>query len=131
MRATRATGCGCTGGIARSNLLESAGVWRFCFGGGEEFGALDPEIEVRLREQFRPEIEALERLVGPRPVGVEDPRKSTRSPRAPLLKSERHRISVANLMPRVSVIVPVFNAARTIEQADRKRARADLSLISR
>ncbi|HLX38009.1 MAG TPA: sulfotransferase [Candidatus Binataceae bacterium] len=45
-------------------LLERAGVWRFCFGGGEEFGALDPEVDARLRAHFRPEVEALERLIG-------------------------------------------------------------------
>ena len=45
-------------------LLDQAGVWSFCFGGGEEFAALDPEIDSRLREHFRPEIEALEELVG-------------------------------------------------------------------
>jgi hypothetical protein len=44
-------------------LLERAGVWRICFGGGEEFGALDPEIDARLRAHFRPEIDALERLI--------------------------------------------------------------------
>jgi hypothetical protein len=46
------------------DLLEQAGVWRFCFGGGEEFGALDPEVDARLREHFQPEIEAVERLIG-------------------------------------------------------------------
>src|SRR5271167_716852 len=45
-------------------LLESAGVWRFCFGGGEEFGPLDAETAARLREHFRLEVEALERLTG-------------------------------------------------------------------
>jgi hypothetical protein len=45
-------------------LLEQAGVWKFCFGGGEEFAPLDPEVDARLREHFRPEVEALERLIG-------------------------------------------------------------------
>jgi len=45
-------------------LMERAGVWRFCFGGGEEFGDPDPEVEARLREHFRPEVEALERMIG-------------------------------------------------------------------
>ncbi len=44
-------------------ILERAGIWRICFGGGEEFGALDPEIDARLRAHFRPEIDALERLI--------------------------------------------------------------------
>ena len=46
------------------HLLEVAGVWKFCFGGGEEFAPLDPEVDARLREHFRPEVEALERLIG-------------------------------------------------------------------
>jgi hypothetical protein len=46
------------------NVLERAGVWSFCFGGGEEFGPLDPGAEARLRERFRPEVEALERMLG-------------------------------------------------------------------
>ena len=44
--------------------LERAGVWRFCFGGGEVFPRLDPETEARMREHFRPEVEALERMTG-------------------------------------------------------------------
>jgi len=46
------------------DLLDRAGVWNFCFGGGEEFGPLDPQVEARLREHFRPEVEALERMLG-------------------------------------------------------------------
>lgn len=46
------------------DLLERAGVWRFSFGGGEQFGALEADVDARLREQFRPEVEALERLTG-------------------------------------------------------------------
>lgn len=45
-------------------LLEHAGIWKFCFGGGEEFAPLDPAVDARLREHFRPEVEALERLIG-------------------------------------------------------------------
>jgi hypothetical protein len=44
-------------------LLDRAGVWRFCFEGGEEFPPLDAELEARLKERFRPEVEALERLI--------------------------------------------------------------------
>ncbi len=44
--------------------LETLGVFRLVFGGGEEFGAMDPGIEMRLREHFRPEVEALEELLG-------------------------------------------------------------------
>jgi hypothetical protein len=45
-------------------LLERAGIWKRLFGGGEEFGAMDPETEARLREHFRPEVEALEQMLG-------------------------------------------------------------------
>jgi hypothetical protein len=46
------------------NLLGRAGVWRYCFEGGEEFAALDAAVETRLRERFRPEVEALAELIG-------------------------------------------------------------------
>jgi hypothetical protein len=46
------------------DLCERAGVWSFCFGRGEEFKPLDPALEARLRERFRPEVEALETLIG-------------------------------------------------------------------
>jgi len=45
-------------------LLRKAGVWRFSFRGGGEFGPLDPGIERRLRERFRPELEVLETMIG-------------------------------------------------------------------
>ena len=47
-----------------NNFLKRVGVWKLCFGGGPEFPPLDPAMEARLREQFMPEIEALERLIG-------------------------------------------------------------------
>jgi len=46
------------------DLLERAGIWQACFGGGEEFGALDPEVAARLRANLMPEVEALEKLIG-------------------------------------------------------------------
>jgi hypothetical protein len=46
------------------SALERAGVWRFCFGGGEAFPSLDAETEARVREHFRPEVEAFERITG-------------------------------------------------------------------
>lgn len=46
------------------DVLDKAGVWRYCFGGGEEFQSMDPQVEARLREHFRPEVEALEELLG-------------------------------------------------------------------
>jgi Sulfotransferase family len=44
-------------------ILDTLGVWRFAFGGGEEFGEIDPEIDARLREQFRAEVEGLEAMI--------------------------------------------------------------------
>jgi hypothetical protein len=45
-------------------LLRKAGVWRFSFRGGGEFGPLEPELERKLRARFRPEVEALEAMLG-------------------------------------------------------------------
>jgi len=38
-------------------------LWKFCFGGGEEFGPIDPAVEASLREYFRPDVEALEEML--------------------------------------------------------------------
>ncbi len=46
------------------NLLERAGVWGFCFGGGAPYPSLTPEQDARLRERFLPEVEATEKLLG-------------------------------------------------------------------
>jgi sulfotransferase family protein len=45
-------------------MLGKAGVWRFSFRGGGEFGPLDPELDRRLRERFLPEVEGLEAILG-------------------------------------------------------------------
>lgn len=45
-------------------LLDQAGLWAFCFEGGEAFPPLDPQLEARLKRRFLPEVEALERLIG-------------------------------------------------------------------
>jgi LPS sulfotransferase NodH len=45
-------------------VLRKAGLWRFAFRGGGEFGPLDPALERRLRKRLRPEIEALEAMLG-------------------------------------------------------------------
>jgi hypothetical protein len=45
-------------------LLDVLGVWRICFGGGEEFAPMDAEVESRMRERFRDEVEALEAHIG-------------------------------------------------------------------
>ena len=45
------------------NLLERAGVWQFCGGRGELFLPLTPEQDARLRERYRPEVEALEEML--------------------------------------------------------------------
>ncbi len=45
------------------NLLERAGVWKFCYGRGEKFPPLTFEQEAMLRERFKPEVDALEDLL--------------------------------------------------------------------
>lgn len=49
---------------ATSNFLERAGVWKFSFGGGPKFPKLDEATEARLHELMRPEIDALEPMIG-------------------------------------------------------------------
>jgi hypothetical protein len=44
--------------------LRRAGVWRFCFERGDELPPLTPEVEYRLRERCKPDIEELEDLIG-------------------------------------------------------------------
>jgi len=51
-------------GGAAIAMLRKAGVWRFSFRGGGEFGPLDPALDRRLRERFRPEVDALEKMIG-------------------------------------------------------------------
>ncbi len=46
------------------DLFDRWGVWRFCYGRGEEFKPLDPEVDARVRSLFIPEIEQLEKLIG-------------------------------------------------------------------
>ena len=40
-----------------------APAWNYCFGRGAAFPPLDPMVEASLREEFRPEVEALEALL--------------------------------------------------------------------
>ncbi len=46
------------------NLLGRAGLWRYCFDGGDRFPPLEPAVEARLRARYRSEVEALEELIG-------------------------------------------------------------------
>jgi hypothetical protein len=39
-------------------------LWNYCFGRGEVFAPFDPQVEASLRDFFRPEVEALEILLG-------------------------------------------------------------------
>ncbi len=48
---------------AAITMLRKVGVWSFSFRGGGEFGPLDPELDKRLRERFRPEVGALEEML--------------------------------------------------------------------
>ena len=45
-------------------LLDRLGAWKFCYEGGEEYRPLAPDVDARIRERFRPEVEALEELIG-------------------------------------------------------------------
>jgi hypothetical protein len=68
-------------------MLRKAGVWRFSFRGGGEFGPLDPALDFRLRERFRPEVEALEKMLGrdlsawKKPGGAGGAPRDVRAPR--------------------------------------------------
>ena len=55
------------------DLLESAGVWRFCFGGGEEFGTLDLGNRCASARAVSARGRSARAPGRPRPVGVEDP----------------------------------------------------------
>jgi hypothetical protein len=46
-----------------SRALEWLGIWRLCYEGGAEFSPLTPEQDARLREEFLPDVEALEELL--------------------------------------------------------------------
>ena len=70
-------------------LLGRAGVWRYCFEGGAEFAALDPAVEARLRERFRPEVEALAALIGRDLSGWTRPRGAVEPP-APAAPADAH-----------------------------------------
>ena len=49
---------------AINRRLARARVWKFCAEGGQPYPPLDPKLDARLREHFRPEVEALEDLLG-------------------------------------------------------------------
>jgi len=49
---------------ATTNFLERAGLWKFSFGGGAKFQSLDTATEARLHALMRPEIDALEPMIG-------------------------------------------------------------------
>lgn len=49
---------------ATINFLERAGVWKFSFGGGPKFPALNQATEARLHDLMGPEIDALEPMIG-------------------------------------------------------------------
>jgi hypothetical protein len=42
------------------DMLDRAGVWKLCFAG--RFPPMDPEVEARLRRQYLPQIEELEKM---------------------------------------------------------------------
>ncbi len=63
------------------NLLERSGAWEFCFGRGEEFTPLSPDVEMRVRARFRDEIDHLEKLIGRDLSAWKAPRGVERKPR--------------------------------------------------
>lgn len=77
------------------DLLERRGLYRMaaiydpifelCTGGGEEYRPLAPEFQAQLRERLRPEVEALEELLG-RDLSMW---KAGSAPRAPLNRAGR------------------------------------------
>jgi Sulfotransferase domain len=44
--------------------LRRSALWRYCFERGGEFPPPSPEVDAAVRAQFRPEVEALERIIG-------------------------------------------------------------------
>ena len=46
------------------NFWERTPLWNLCFAGGEPYGPLDPAMEAKLRDRFRPEVEKLEVMLG-------------------------------------------------------------------
>lgn len=52
------------GDYALVNFLKATGLRNFLFGGGPAFEPLRAETDARLREFFRPEVEALEEILG-------------------------------------------------------------------
>ncbi|MGH7923250.1 MAG: sulfotransferase domain-containing protein [Candidatus Binatus sp.] len=67
---------------ATSNFLERAGAWKFVFSGGARFPKIDPAIERRLQELMRPEIDALEPMLG-RDLSMWKGPRAARNPAAP------------------------------------------------
>jgi hypothetical protein len=49
---------------ALANSFRQSAIWHFCAERGEPFKPVDREVEARLREYFRPEVERLEQLTG-------------------------------------------------------------------
>jgi hypothetical protein len=45
-------------------ILRGSGAFAFCFERGEPFPELEPELGARVRERLRPEVDALEQMIG-------------------------------------------------------------------
>ena len=61
------------------NVLKSSALRNFLFSGGPSFEPLRPETDARLREVFRPEVEALEQMLGRDLSAWKAPRTRTKS----------------------------------------------------
>lgn len=47
-----------------ANSFRQSALWHFCAERGEPFQPVDSEVETRLREYFRPEVEQVEQIIG-------------------------------------------------------------------
>ncbi len=61
-------------------LLTDLGVWRFFSTGGPKFELLTDEIDARLRELFRPDVEEVEKMLGRDLTAWKTPRSKRRPP---------------------------------------------------
>ena len=73
---------------ATSNFLEQAGAWKLVFGGGPKFGPIEPAVEAQLHELMRPEIDALEKMIGRDLSAWKTPRARRSSPVATLAAAQ-------------------------------------------
>ena len=52
------------GAYSITRLLDRRGFWKLCLESGNRYQPLSPAVDARVREKFRPEVEALEAMLG-------------------------------------------------------------------